>query len=417
MTDSEFLPWLKINVGAVRTPTYIYCESALDAAVGSLKALFPDDVRIFYSLKANPQPGLVRYLSGLGVGGEIASIGELRMCAVAGLSSNDVLVGGVSKSAEYLASVCEQGAAGIVLDSMAEWRRLAGVLSSGRRARVLLRVNPGVSLGGLDMAGESQFGLETEQALAIAVECQSNPHVEFMGLHFYFGSQRLSPDPVREMVLVAGDVLETFLQSGIRVGVVDLGLGCGVPYLEKDADLNMELVREELRPLWNGRLWSSVQLWTEAGRALVGPSGFYVSRVLERKARHGKVFIYLDGGLHTHNPGVGVGRFFRSNPRFHFVLQADRCADESSETVSIVGNLCTSADSLGRKVAAPVLAEGDLVVIPNSGAYFQTTGLWGFNSQPLFSEAMLARNGELKYMEPQYRVLLGVAPGSARDGN
>lgn len=417
MTEAEFLSWLKTHGDAVCTPAYLYNESFIDAAFAGLKVLFPDNVRVFYSLKANPQPGIVRYLSDLGAGGEIASPGERRMCVIAGLSSDDVLVGGVSKSTDYLASVCDRGAAGIVLDSPVEWRRLREVLSPNRRARVLLRVNPGVSLGGLDMAGESQFGLETEQALAIARECRSSPYVEFMGLHFYFGSQRLSPDPIVEMVQIAGGVLDGFAQAGVRVGVVDLGLGCGVPYLEKDADLSMELVRDKLRPLWNSTPWSSVQLWTEAGRALVGRSGFYVTRVLERKGRRGKVFIYLDGGLHTHNPGIGVGRFFRSNPRFLFVRQDGRDVGDSTESVDIVGNLCTSADLIGRKVAAPVLNEGDLVVIPNSGAYCQTTGLWGFNSQPLFSEAMLTRDGKLNYIEPQYRILLGSAQESRQNGN
>jgi diaminopimelate decarboxylase len=80
--------------------------------------------------------------------------------------------------------------------------------------------------------------------------------------------------------------------------------------------------------------------------------------------------------------------------------------------VDFVGNLCTSADSLGRKVTAPILEEGDLIVIPNSGAYCQTTALWGFNSQSLFFEAMLTRDGRLGYLEPQYSVLLNSPHGS-----
>ena len=406
MTEGEFLCWLKANSEAIRTPTYIYTESALKVSFAELKALFPEDVRVFYSLKANPQPGIVRYLSRLGVGAEIASAGERHMCSVADVPADNILVGGVSKSIRYLASVCDQGTAGIVVESPTEWRRLREVLSSRRHAQVLLRVNPGVSLGGLDMAGESQFGLDTEQAIAIATECQANPHAEFMGLHFYFGSQRLSGDPVVKMVQVAGGVLEAFTKADVRVSVVDLGLGCGVPYLEKDSSLDMADLRVRLRPLWKSSIWSSVRLWTEAGRALVGRSGFYVARVLERKVRHDKVFVFLDGGLNAHNPGVGVGRFFRSNPRFLFISQNGSDGGDSTESVDIVGNLCTSADSLGRNVTAPILEEGDLVVVPNSGAYCQTTGLWGFNSQPLFSEAMLAPDGQLSYIEPQYIILL-----------
>ncbi len=407
MKESEFVDWLREHRDSVQTPAYIYSESELERSLEQLKSLFPQNVRVFYALKSNPQPAVVRHLARFGVGGEIASGGERRLCAAAGLDPEQILVGGVSKSAEYLAAACEVGHAGIVIESTGEWSRLCQVLSPKRRARVLLRVNPGLSLGGLDMAGESQFGLDVEQALEIARQCVKADHADFVGLHFYFGSQRLNADPIVKMVEAVADVLHTFAAAGIHVGVVDLGLGCGVPYLEKDAELDLDHLRRQLERVWANPIWSDVKLWTEAGRALVGRAGFYVSRVVEKKVRRDLTFVFLDGGLHTHNPGIGVGRFFRSNPRFVFPEKGN--AGDAMEVVDIVGNLCTSADSLGRKVRAPVLEEGDLVVIPNAGAYCQTTGLWGFNGQPLFSEAMLNPDGALEWVEPQYSVLLNTS--------
>jgi diaminopimelate decarboxylase len=73
--------------------------------------------------------------------------------------------------------------------------------------------------------------------------------------------------------------------------------------------------------------------------------------------------------------------------------------------VTLVGSTCTPADTLGRNVSAPKLREGDLVVIPNSGAYCPTTGLWGFNSQPLFSEVLLGSNGSAEHLVPQHQLL------------
>ena len=74
--------------------------------------------------------------------------------------------------------------------------------------------------------------------------------------------------------------------------------------------------------------------------------------------------------------------------------------------MDIVGNLCSSADLIAQDVAAPGLSEGDLVVIPNSGAYTQTTGMWGFNSQRLFAETMMDADGMLRPLEPQYALWL-----------
>jgi diaminopimelate decarboxylase len=113
--------------------------------------------------------------------------------------------------------------------------------------------------------------------------------------------------------------------------------------------------------------------------------------------------VFLDGGLNTHNPGVGLGRLLRSNPRFLFVTQVE---SDMRSPVNLVGNLCTSADLIGQDVAAPKLNEGDLVVIPNSGAYTQTTGMWGFNSQRPFTEMLLEAGGVLRTLEPQYALWL-----------
>jgi acyl-CoA synthetase (AMP-forming)/AMP-acid ligase II len=108
---------------------------------------------------------------------------------------------------------------------------------------------------------------------------------------------------------------------------------------------------------------------------LVASAGYFVARVTERKRLHGKTFVFLDGGLNVHNPGVGLGRFFRSNPVFLFITTAP---NDNLESIDIVGNLCTSADCFGQNVEAPRLEQGDLVVIPNAGAYCQTTALWGY---------------------------------------
>ena len=135
-------------------------------------------------------------------------------------------------------------------------------------------------------------------------------------------------------------------------------------------------------------------------------SGYFVARVTEAKDLNGKTFVFLDGGLGVHNPGVGLGRFFRKNPQFAFVPRAGG-SPAPTGVVDIVGNLCTSADCLGRQVPAPDLEEGDLVVIPNAGTYCQTTGLWGFKSQRPFSEALLAADGVLRPWNPQHHVLFG----------
>lgn len=409
MTEDKLLNCIVQRKDELDTPLYIYSANQLDLASDRLLSLLPTGSRLFYSLKANPQPGIVRHFSCRGIHPEIASAGERQMCLQAGVAPEEILVGGVSKSSQYLSDVCYSGCNAIVIDSLTEWNRLKTIVSSRLQPKVLLRIAPGVSLGGLDMAGSSQFGLSCDQAVSVAQECNSSS-ADFLGLHFYFGSQRLRVEPVLKTLEIVVETLRTFSAEGLEVQVVDVGLGCGVPYLEKDGALDYDLLHEQVQTIWKDPVWGGIEIWSEAGRALVGQAGYYVSRVTEIKRLHDKTFVFLDGGINTHNPGVGLGRIFRSNPRFLFVT---RTGSEPRIPVDFVGNLCTSADVIGQDVDAPGLIEGDLVVIPNSGAYTQTTGMWGFNSQRPFSEMLLEADGVLRTLEPQYEQWLHATRSSS----
>lgn len=401
LQKDETLEWIAAHHGDLPSPLYLYSAAALTAAVESYRSLFPPGARGFYSLKSNPQPGLVRRFGRLGIGAEVVSPGEWRVAR--GVRAEEILVGGVSRSRDFFSEVVQHGPAALIIDSASEWKRLAEVASGQHPVSVLLRVNPGVSFGGLNMAGGTQFGLSPEQALDLARACAQDPPpgVTFLGLHVYFGSQRLKGDVVIKALDEIEKVMRPFRAADL-LRVVDLGLGLGVPYLGRDPEPEMSTLRKDLQEKWQSDAWRGLEIWFEAGRALVARSGYFVSRITDKKVLHGKTFLFLDGGISVHNPGIGVGRFFRDNPRFCFLTHGPR---EAGEAVDIVGNLCTSADQLGSNVAAPELEEGDLVVIPNAGAYCTTTGMWGFNSQGLFAEALLEDDATLSMLEPQYHLL------------
>lgn len=401
--NTAFIPdWILARRDVLATPCYVYSEAVLADSLHQLANLLPPGARIFYSLKANPQPEIARLFHGFGVRPEIASEGELEMCLAGGVPSHDVLVGGVAKSQRFLERVCREGCYAITIDSLGELQRLKSVSAQAGSARLLLRVNPGIAIGGLDMGGDSQFGISVDDAIDIVRRKDFGTH-QFLGLHFYFGSQRLKPEPVVKTVAVVTEVLRQFAAANVPVRLVDVGLGCGVPYLEKDVELDLEGLKKELHALWADPIWSGVELWSEAGRSLVARAGSFVATVIERKRLNGRTYVMIDGGLNVHNPGVGLGRFFKSNPCFQFAEVANAA---SREKVEICGSLCTSADRLGAAVESPDLQPGDLVVVPNSGAYCQTTALWGFNSQPTFSEAILGTDGQLRQIEPQHRTFV-----------
>ena len=98
MTDDKLLNCIVQRKDELETPLYLYSAEQLDLAADRLLTLFPNGSQLFYSLKANPQPGIVKHFAAEGIRPEIASAGERQICLQAGVAAEEILVGGVSKS-------------------------------------------------------------------------------------------------------------------------------------------------------------------------------------------------------------------------------------------------------------------------------------------------------------------------------
>jgi diaminopimelate decarboxylase len=118
----------------------------------------------------------------------------------------------------------------------------------------------------------------------------------------------------------------------------------------------------------------------ELGRFIVGECGFYVTRVVDRKESRGKTFLVVDGGMHHQLAASGnFGQVIRRN---YPVAIGGRTGDHDTETVSVVGCLCTPLDLLADDAALPRADVGDLVVVFQAGAYGLTASPSAFLSHP-----------------------------------
>jgi len=105
----------------------------------------------------------------------------------------------------------------------------------------------------------------------------------------------------------------------------------------------------------------------ELGRYLVGESGVYLTRIVDRKVSHGEVYLVTDGGLHHQLAASGnFGTVVRRN---YPVAIASRFDAPVEEEASVVGCLCTPLDRLADKAGFPRAQVGDLVAVFCAGAY------------------------------------------------
>jgi diaminopimelate decarboxylase len=367
------------------TPFYAYDRSVMTRKVEELRAALPREVELHYAMKANPMPAVVRHFCGLVDGIDVASANEMDVALAAGMRPDLVSFAGPGKRPDELERAV---AAGIVLnmESALEMRRLADIARvTGRRPRVAVRVNPDFELktSGMKMSGgPKQFGVDAEQVPALLEELACLP-LEFWGFHIYSGSQNLRPDIIAEaQQKSAALAIDLARHAPGPVRLLNLGGGFGIPYFPGEQPLDLAPIGANLREVV-GTIRAALPetaIALELGRYLVGESGVYVCRVIDRKVSRGHVFLVTDGGLHHHLAASGnFGQVIRKN---YPVLVANRVGSERRENASVVGPLCTPLDLLADRVDLAAAEVGDLVAVFQSGAYGLTASPRAFLSHP-----------------------------------
>lgn len=363
------------------TPCYVYDLDAVTAAHRDLRAMLPDPSTLYYSLKANPHPAVVRTLGTLGCRAEVSSDGEVDAALAAGIRPDAILLTGPGKSAAVLDHALSKGVTRFSVDSPADLRRVGDHAERhGRRAECLLRINAddAVTGTGLTMTGTaSQFGADMSWVLAEPELFRGHRFAAVTGLHLYMGSNLVDEDALVRQFEIAIDVTARLTEQLGTPREVDLGGGFGAPYARRGDRPRFPGLKRRLTTVLDAGLpgWrDGAPLVTfESGRHLVADSGALLTRVVDVKRSRGELFVVLDSGVNHLGGMSGLRRIPRVAPD---VIAAGGADD--SVTATLVGPLCTPVDTLGRGVRMPSVRPGDLLVVPNVGAYGLTASLLAF---------------------------------------
>jgi diaminopimelate decarboxylase len=370
------------------TPLFVYDRAMIAARVERFRAAFPG-IALHYAIKANPCAPLLDAMASLVDGFDVASAGELDRVAGLGLP---ISFAGPGKRDAELETAIRAGIT-INLESEGEAERALAIANRlGVTPSLAIRVNPpfGLKGSGMKMGGlGTQFGVDHDQVPAL-VRTLADAGAEWRGLHIYAGSQALSSDALielqRETVALAASIAEA---AGRAPPTVNLGGGFGIPYFAGDRPLDLEAVGSALANTLEKRpeILRVSEFAIELGRWLVGESGVYLTRVVDRKVSRGKTFLVTDGGLHHMLAASGnFGQLLRRN---YPVAIATRFAAEPDDEQTIVGCLCTPLDLLADDALLPRAEVGDLVAIFCAGAYGASASPMGFLSQPQAREVLV----------------------------
>jgi diaminopimelate decarboxylase len=372
---------------SVGTPLYVYSAAALRAGYRAIDRAFGEyPHRLHYALKANSSLAIVRLLHALGSAVDANSIWEIELARHAGIAPADIVFTGVGKTAAELECAVPLGLKAINAESAGELDRIEAIAARlGRVARVALRVNPDIDAKshphistGLKI---NKFGVPLEVARELFATMRMRSSLKLVAVHLHVGSQITTIDPLARAAALAADMAGRLQQQGVDLEYLDLGGGLGIAY----DDAHVPSIPEYANSLVDAVRSTRLPIVIEPGRAIAGPSGVLVSRVIDLKPRNAvSDFAVIDAGMTELMRPALYGAYHRIEP-----IIASSSAERQYE---IVGPVCESSDVVGRDRTLPVLAVGNLLAIRDAGAYGAAMAS-NYNRRPLPPE-VLVDNGE-----------------------
>jgi diaminopimelate decarboxylase len=366
------------------TPAYVYDLDAVSNTVGELVATLGEQRHLVaYAVKANSAGSILRAVAAAGAGADIVSAAELQVACACGIASDRVVMSGVGKTDAELDLAIGSRILGVQVESVEEIERVAArAKATGCRARVALRVNPGIDANthahvatGHD---EAKFGIALDDVgRAWEIVDRSPNLLSPVGVSAHVGSNLTSAQPYLESAKAVCAVASARRAARGQLEYVDFGGGFGIDYGGYAVAGATELVCEALDLLREQGL-GDLRMVVEPGRYVVGPHGVLVARVVQTKQSGRRRWVVLDAGM---NDLVRPALY----QALHRVEPLDR--PPGGESWRVVGPVCESADDFGsHPLGQP---PPSAVVIRDAGAYGFAMASQ-YNGRPLPAEVFVS---------------------------
>jgi diaminopimelate decarboxylase/aspartate kinase len=345
-----------IEIAVDHTSAYVYDLETIAAAVARLRGLNNID-QVFYAIKANSNPEVLRVVHEGGLNFEVVSPGEIELILelFPDIDRERILFTPNFASRDEYEFGLEQGL-WVTLDNLHPLREW-GDSFAGKK--VFLRLDPGQGRGHhehVKTAGvHSKFGIplfELEEAARLVAECGA----EVVGLHAHTGSGIMQADNWEDVAASLMAVKEHFP----TVRILDLGGGLGIPEKPGQQALDMAALDASLAAARDQL--DGFELWLEPGRYVIAEAGVLLATVTQIKGKGDVQYVGISTGMNSLIRPALYGAY-------HEIANLSRVGEAATEIVNIVGPICETGDRLGSDRLLPPSREGDVIAIANAGAY------------------------------------------------
>lgn len=375
------------------TPFHIYDEKAiLDNAKSFLDAFsWVDGFKEYFAVKALPNPAILKLLAELGIGADCSSIAELYLSEMAGISGENVMFTSNDTPAHEFKKAYEMGAV-INLDDITHIEYLEKTL--GRLPELLcFRYNPGPLKEGNDIIGkpqEAKYGLTGNQMIE-AYKISKAKGVKRFAMHTMVASNELNPGYFAETAVILFQLAaDIYKETGIAMEFINLGGGVGIPYkVEQDRIEWLDLsarIKKAYEDVF-APLGYNPKIYFELGRAITGPYGYLVAKVIHEKHIY-KNYIGLDACMANLMRPALYGAY-------HHITVMGKENEVSDHVYDITGSLCENNDKFAIDRKLPEIKIGDIIVIHDTGAHGHAMG-FNYNGKLRSAELLLKEDGSVE---------------------
>ncbi len=316
-----------------------------------LKELVPG-AELYFAVKANPHPKILKTLAGLGSSFDVASKEEIRMCLEAGAEPERLLYANPVKARSHIEFAYENNVRTFTYDSKLEVEKMA---EHAPGSDVILRV--AVKDVGSVCKFSAKFGAREKQAMEL-LKMAAGKGLNPIGLSFHVGSQCKRIQNYASALDLCSRIFEKARRNGFELSVLDIGGGIPIRYVEDV--YSFEDLSQLLNNHTEGRFPPETRIIMEPGRPMVGDSMTLLSRVIGINKRNGRDCLYLDDGCYNSLSEKVFGHC-------EYRIVSDRQGD--LRKYKVFGPTCDSMDVVSTASYLPQPEEGDLLLVLNAGAY------------------------------------------------
>ncbi|MDQ6867710.1 MAG: type III PLP-dependent enzyme [Pseudomonadota bacterium] len=331
------------------------------------------DTRVFYAVKANPDPRVLELLARLGSCFDTASVVEIEQVLAAGAGADRISYGNTIKKERDIKRAFELGVRLFAVDCEAEVEKMARAAPG---AKVFCRML--CDGDGAEWPLSRKFGCAPEMAPRVLEHAHRLGLIAF-GLSFHVGSQQRDPRMWDGALKAAAAIFCDLAERGIVLQMVNLGGGFPAKYVKNVPAVKTyaQAILHSLHRHFGNHIPETI---IEPGRGMVGNAGVIEAEVvlISRKSDDDKVkWVYLDIGRFN-----GLAETMDEMIRYPIRTAFD---GDTTEPCVIAGPSCDSVDVLYEKEPyfLPIGLEiGSKVLIEGTGAYTATYSSVGFNGFP-----------------------------------